>query len=105
MPHLETHLVLNRLHHVYLGATEFHNSTPRNSRAANQPLRPQTRAADRAVIADAVLQVGDGDIAAAAESAGGESKALHTLPVRNIARIVPQFQQAAFPHVADDVPA
>ena len=72
-------------------------------RATNQPLRPEAGAADGCLVADAVFQVGVRDVAAAAEGAGREGKALHALAVGDILRVVPQIEQAALAHIPHDV--
>lgn len=56
---------------------------------ADQPLCPQTGAADRPLVAEAVLQIGVGDIAATAEGAGREGKTLHARAVGDVGRVVP----------------
>ena len=58
-------------------------------RALHHALRPQAAAAGREDIAEAILLVGDRQVAAAAEGAGREGEAVHTLAIGDIFRVEP----------------
>ena len=62
-------------------------------RTLNQALRPQTAAARREGIAQAVLFIGLQQFTAAAGRAGRKGKTVHALAVLHVVRIEPQVEQ------------
>jgi hypothetical protein len=73
-------------------------------RTLDDPLCPQAPTTNReGGIAEAILFVRFGEVAAAAKSAGCKHKIVQTLPVGHIFRIIPDLTQGMVAHTGDDM--